>query len=380
MYSYKEENRIEQEKLRRLIDWYNKKPAPPFKIDVELHRRCNLKCLPCLRQHQGFDFNKDSKQHEMSLTKWLDIVNQAANLGVLVWNIEGGGEPAALKELTIPVMNKVKKKGVYGIITTNGTLWTEKELKNLVKIKWDRIHFSIDAPDAKTHDYLRQVKGCFNKTIKNIRILNKWKNKFGTENSMLSINIVLNKMNCDKLDKMIELSYSLKADYVFIEPLIVFSELGQKLKLSEEDCKKLPSYVKKATTLARKYKIDNNFATKDENLKEELIKNTSSMEPVLLGDVKNLYDPFLSSPCDRPWNNMAIKYNGLTGHCGLLQEGENIKEKSLKEIWYGSFLKKIRKSMLNKKLFDHCCRCVPSDVTQRRRLREELTKLLKENG
>jgi MoaA/NifB/PqqE/SkfB family radical SAM enzyme len=378
MYSYKEENRIEQEKLRRSIDWYNKKPSPPFKIDVELHRRCNLKCLPCLRQHQGFDFNEDSKQHEMSLIKWLDIVNQAANLGILVWNIEGGGEPMALKELTIPVMDEVKRSGMYGVITTNGTLWTEEELKNLVKIKWDRIHFSIDGPDAKTHDYLRGVKGCFKKTVNNIRILNKWKKKFGTENPMLSINLVLNKKNYNKLDKIVKLSYELKADYIFVEPLIVFSKAGANLKLSDLECKKLPEHVKKAKILAEKYKIDNNFATKDENLSEELVKNTSVMNSILIKDVKEVHDSLLSSPCDRPWNNMAVKYNGLTGHCGLLQRGENVKEKSLKEIWQRSFLKKVRKDMLKKKLLDHCSRCVPSDVTQRRRLREEIIRALKE--
>lgn len=376
MYSYKKENFIEKEKIRRLIRWYKQKPAPPFKIDVELHRRCNLRCLPCLRQHQGFNFNEDSKKHEIPLAKWLNIVNQAADLGILIWNIEGGGEPMALKRLTIPIMNEVKRKGIYGIITTNGTLWTKGDLKNLVSIRWDRIHFSIDGPDAKTHDYLRQVKGCFNKTIRSIKLLNKWKARLKTENPMLSINIVLSKKNYNQLDKLVQLSHKLKADYMFIEPLILFSKFGENLKLSDKEIKELPDYIAKAKVLAEKYGIDNNFATKDENLNDKLIKNTSTMKSVLLEDVKDEEGSFLSSPCERPWNNLAIKYNGLTGHCGLILEGENVKEKSLEKIWYGSFLNKVRKNMIKKRLLNHCSRCVPSDVTQRRRLRKELKKYL----
>ncbi|MDO9040050.1 MAG: SPASM domain-containing protein, partial [Bacteroidota bacterium] len=107
--------------------------------------------------------------------------------------------------------------------------------------------------------------------------------------------------------------------------------------------------------------------------------NTSKMKNVLLNDVKGIENPFLSAPCDKPWNNMAIKYDGLTGHCGLLLKGEDIGSKSLKDIWYGPFLEGVRLKMLKKELFEHCSKCVPSDVTQRRRLREELKKVLK-NG
>ena len=49
-------------------------------------------------------------------------------------------------------------------------------------------------------------------------------------------------------------------------------------------------------------------------------------------------------------------------------------EKSLGEIWTGPFLSRVREDMLAKRLSDHCYKCCPSDVTQRRRLRERLMK------
>lgn len=377
MYSYKKEAVIEKEKIARMISWYKNIPAPPFKIDAELHRRCNLKCLPCPRRGSSFDMNNDSKNKELSLERWLKLVKEAKELGVLIWNIEGGGEPLANKKLTIPVMSEVKKNDMYGVITTNGTLWKANDIKNLVNIRWDRIHFSLDAPDSETHDFLRGVKGCFKKTVKTIQLMNKLKEEKGYEEPMLSINIIINNKNYKNLVQFVEFCHQLKTDYIFTEPLMVFSKLGESLRLNDSESENLQDYVKEAKRLAKEYGIDNNFSTKDENLKQDLINNTSKMEKLLLSDVKGIKDPFLSSPCDRPWNNMAVKYDGLAGHCGLLLKGENVQNKTLKEIWYGPFLREIRFKMLKKELLEHCSRCVPSDVTQRRRLREELENSLK---
>lgn len=377
MYSYKKENMIEKEKIRRMINWYKGLLLPPYKIDVELHRRCNLKCIPCPRRSSNIDMNKDSKKKELSLKKWLKIVKEAAELNILIWNIEGGGEPLAHRRLTMPVMNEVKKRNLYGIITTNGTLWKNKDLKNIIRIKWDRIHFSLDAPDAEAHDFLRGVKGCFKKTVKSIKLVNKFKEKNNQEEPMMSINIIINNKNYRKLPQFVEFCYELKADYIFVEPLMIFSKLGKSLKLNQSESKELQDHIKEAKKLAKKYNIDNNFSTKDENLKQELVDNTGKMKDLLLEDTKEIESPFLSAPCDRPWNNLAIKYDGLIGHCGLLLKGENVKYKSLKEVWYGPFLGKIRAKMLRKELLEHCSKCVPSDITQRRRLREELKEALK---
>lgn len=379
MYSYKKEVKIENEKIARMVKWYQGIPSPPFKIDVELHRRCNLKCLPCPRRASNLDMDKDSEKKELPLKKWLKTVKEAAELGILIWNIEGGGEPFANKSLILPVMDAVKKHNMYGIVTTNGTLLDKKDIRNLINLRWDRIHFSLDSSDAETHDYLRGVKGCFKQTIKAIEFMNKLKEEEGCEEPMLSINIIILNKNYKGLVEFVEFCHQLKADYIFVEPLMVFSKSGENLKLNELESEELQCCIKEAKKLAAKYNIDNNFSTKDENLKEDLVNNTSKMKNVLLNDVKGIENPFLSAPCDKPWNNMAIKYDGLTGHCGLLLKGEDIGSKSLKDIWYGPFLEGVRLKMLKKELFEHCSKCVPSDVTQRRRLREELKKVLK-NG
>jgi len=356
MYSYKKEVKIGDERIKRLLEWCNGNEQSPAQLDVELHKRCNLKCLPCSRQSSNFNINKQSRKKELPIRKWISIVKEAKNIGALIWNIEGAGEPFAHMKLTLRIMKEVKKHKMYGIVTTNGTLLSDKIIKNIVEVGWDRIHFSLDGHTEEINDYIRG-KGCYKKTITAIKDLNKWKKYYQVENPMLNINTVINNMNYKFLPELVELANSLNVDFIFLEPLITYHEKAIKLKLKDN--------------------IDNNFATKDKNLKKELVKETSSMNKVLLNDVKDIKHPFLSVPCFKPWDTMAIKFDGLCGHCGLIEEGESIKKKSLRDIWYSNRMNKIRENMKNQILLPHCVNCCASDITQRRRFRKELEKMLK---
>ncbi len=373
---------LEQEKIKRLVNWYLGKKEGPFKIDIEIHRRCNLKCLSCSRRaDEKFEYiNEFSRTIEMPKEKWLEIIEQAAKLGVKEWHIAGGGDPPLLPTVTFPVMEKIKEHNMYGILTTNGTNLYDKHLKKIVKIGWDRIHFSIDGPDAKTHDYLRGSPGCFERTVSTIIKLVRYKKEKKTEKPMININTVLSKKNYKKIEKMVLLAHSLGVEYMFIEPLIVYSEEGKKLKLNEKEQKEFQKYLKRAIELTKKYGIDSNFSSLDKNLDEELIKNSSAMHKVIKNDMQKQEHPFLQVPCYDPWFHMTIKADGRVISCDVAtDEGDNIKNKSLKDIWFGPYFEKHRKLLLSKKIPRFCAQCNPSHTTQRRRLRLEIEKLQRKN-
>ena len=383
MRSFAKEDIINKKRTSRLANWYLGKKEGPVHIDAELHKRCNLKCSFCPRSTANYDLNEESKTKELLTDRWIKIVRDAKRLGVLIFNLEGANEPIYVSDLAFPVIEEIKKIGMYGILTTNGTLWTEEKIKDIVEIGWDRIHFSIDSNDAEIHDSLRGVKGSFKRSIENIKLLNKWKDKLGTELPMLNINIMICNKNFHKLPEMVEMSKELKADYIFVEPLMLFSDDSRWLKISDEDVEnKLPVYIKTAKILADKYEIDNNFSAQDKNLDDGLVVEENKKK-ILMKDVKDVRDKIvekgtiLSAPCFKPWTRIAIKYDGLTGHCGLVQEGETLKEKTLEEIWYGDWFEGVRNKMMNGQLLEYCSHCVPSDITQRRRFRRELIEVLK---
>ncbi|MFB6089249.1 MAG: radical SAM/SPASM domain-containing protein [Candidatus Aenigmatarchaeota archaeon] len=381
MYSYKRENEINEIKLNRLVEWLEGGHAGPIQLDAEVHRRCNLNCIACPRRANDFDLNKDSIEHELDKEKWLSLVEEAAKLGVKKFNLEGGGEPTAVPDLIYPIMEKIKEEGMYGIITTNGTLLNEARIKKIVGMDWDRIHFSLDSPTADIHDFLRNRRGAFKKTIDTIKLLDKWKGEENKEHPMLNINIVINKLNFMKLPEMVEIANKLNADYLFTEPLIEFNKVGGKLKIdTKKNKEKLKRSKKRAARLADKYKIDNNFGTEDKNLEEDMIEDTSNMRNILGNISQDKGKNLLSSPCLKPWRLISIKYDGTAGHCGLIQKGESVKNKSLEEIWYGDFLTEVRNKMSRGELLEHCDNCVPSDITQRKRFKRDLKERLASEG
>jgi len=376
----------EAECYRRVLEWFRKRKQPPFKIDVELHRRCNLKCLSCSRRASSdYDrLNEISKQLEMPLEKWLSIVDEAAKLDVREWHIAGGGEPMFLPEITLPVMRRIKRYGMLGIITTNGTLWNERIIEETVKIGWDRIHFSIDAPIAKIHDYLRGIPGTFKRVTRTIRKFNELKKKYHSEKPLLNINMVLSRKNYMFLPEMVKLAKKLKITFLFVDPLIVYSKLGEQLKMKKEDLKRFQPFLKRAQELAKKFGIENNFSGLQSNLNEELIEKSSKMNEVVEEDIKRMkklkinrfLKDFLTVPCYKPWFHMTIKCDGRVTSCDVpVEGGDNIREKSIKDVWNGEYFNWLRKSLLSRKIPEFCAQCNASHTTQRRKMQLEIIKM-----
>lgn len=375
---FSKEDAINRERTRRLAEWYRGNKCGPVQLDAELHKRCNLKCSFCPRSAATHDINAESKSKEMPLEKWLGVVKEAERIGNLVFNIEGANEPTYVPGLLFPVMHAVKERGMYGIITTNGTLWTDEHLKDIVDIGWDRIHFSLDSPIAADHDRLRGVPGSFDKAVRSVRSLNSFKERSGSERPMLNMNIMICNENFRRLPEMVELANRLKVDYIFVEPLMLFSASAKKLAIPADVVEtEFQKYVRAAKEMADKYGIDSNFSSQDRNLQDELVKDADKRE-VLLGDAEAARDrvredgTLLSAPCLKPWTQLAIKFDGTAGTCGFVQDGENVLEKDLERIWHGQLFDSVRAEMARGRLLGQCSKCVPSDITQRRRFRLEV--------
>lgn len=369
----------EKNKIRRILGWFKGKDPGPWKIDVELHRRCNLKCLSCSRR--GADnyeqMNNHSKDIEMSTEKWLQIIDEAAEMGVEEWHIAGGGEPLLVPKRTLKCMEKIKEHDMYGILTNNGTQFNEENIKKVIKMQWDVIHFSIDGPNAKTHDYLRQIDGTFRKATRSVKNFQKFKKSVNSDKPEIRVNTVLSTENYDKLLDMVEYLNELNVSYWFVEPLIIYSEHGKPLKLNKNQMKEFKQhYYPKLVDKCNEYGIGNNFDSVKGNLEDDLIEGTNRMGDIVKKDVKD-QDDILSVPCYQPFFHMVIKCNGNVNFCDVFtQTGVNIKNKSLEDVWYGEYMNNVREEMLKKNLPGYCGKCNPSNTTQRRRYRNEMKKML----
>ncbi|MFB6088295.1 MAG: radical SAM protein [Candidatus Aenigmatarchaeota archaeon] len=358
--------------VKRLKKWSRGEKCGPVRIDIEPTACCNLKCRFC--------WQRDEKRLEwcsydnlLSKERLKEIVKEGAALGVREWQVAGGWEPTANMEKTYPMLKLIKEYGMYGSITTNGTGFTEEQIKKLVELEWDQILFSVEGPDAETHDYLTQVDGSFDKVKKNVNLFRKYKEELGKKNPNYSIHAVLNSKNYTKLKDMIKMGAKWGCDGVNFEPMLPWSEEAEHLKLSEKQIEILDYYIDKALKVSKKYNVHTNLG----NLKgqKKLVDKDGDSQEVLEDKVANAEKNIVNAPCYSPWLSLEIRVSGRVVPCRLCDNDAGtpeIHEKSLEKIWFGEYFENLRKNMINRDLMDYCSTCSSGVIVDQEEIREKL--------
>ena len=364
---------FEKEMIRRLANWFRGKKEGPMKIDIEPIAGCNLKCRFCWTRNKE---KVESCRYERTLTeeRIMEIIKEAAELGVKEWQIAGGWEPMLNPQLAFKMMKLIKQLGMYGCITTNGTLFTKDMIRRLVEIGWDQILFSVEGPDAETHDYLTCVEGSFEKVKRNLMEFKKWKEYYRTSKPKYSIHAVLCNKNFTKLKEMIKFGFETGCSGVNFEPLIVWSEEGEKLKIREEDMGLLKKNIKEALKIARKLNVPTNLG---DWLKEELVKKEDMKK--LMEKFKKGEKSLVNAPCFNPWLGLEIRVSGRVTVCRLCDDEtgcDNILDKSLKEIWFGEYFEKMREDFIHWNLPRYCSNCASGVFISNERLRRKLKEVI----
>ena len=356
-----------EEKIKRLITWANGKKAFPLSVELSPTLKCNLNCLFCWRQGES---KIDSE--ELSFERYKEILKEASKMNVKEVRIIGGGEPLFRKD-TFEIMKVVKSRGMFGYICTNGTLFNETMIEELVRVGFDHVKISLHGSNAEIHDSLVNVKGSFEKSLNNIILFNKWKKKLKKEKPLLEIGTVLVRKNYRDIVNIVNLAHSLNVQYFFVEPITVYSEMGKKLKLRNKELKEFEKIAVESKKIADNYSIKNNL---NDFIGSKFVQKTGRMKEILKKDIENRCSRFLSLPCYEPWLRMGIRVNGTVCPCGFFDQesNENVKEKTLEEIWFGEYFNLRRRQMLNGELPEHCKKCCVTLVAENKLIRNELGK------
>jgi MoaA/NifB/PqqE/SkfB family radical SAM enzyme len=109
-----------------------------------------------------------------------------------------------------------------------------------------------------------------------------------------------------------------------------------------------------------------------------VIENTNQMEKMIEREIKKFGNSFLASSCFEPFYNLVVMPDGKAGPCAIAggMTGANVRERSLKEIWFGEIFEEFRKKLLSGKLFPFCSHCCIPIFLENRRLRRELAKVV----
>jgi len=350
------------EKIRRLARWVEGKKGMPFSIELSPTLRCNLNCLFCWRYGKKVDYGD-----ELILEEYRRILKEASQLKVKEIRIIGGGEPMLRKD-TLEVMKEVKKYGMFGYICTNGALFSEDVIKTLVEIGWDHVKISLHGPNRKMQNLLAQGES-FEKVVKNIKIFVKWKKKLKTQKPKIEIGLVLNSLNFREIVPMVKMAKKLNVQAFFIEPITMYTEKGEELKLKKEEAEEFKEIVKRAYPLA-----DGLETNLQQFFSPELIEKTGKMTEKIKKNIKSGKKNFLSIPCFEPWWRMGIRVDGWVCPCGFLDQDttENVREKSLREIWFGKYFERRRNQLLQKDMPEYCQKCCTTLVQYNQIIRRAL--------
>jgi len=129
-------------------------------IDLNFNNQCNLKCQHCFTKSSIGDHIKE----ELPVDVVADIANQADELGIFEFDLQGG-ELLIRPNKLFAVIEAIKPERFYLYLTTNGYLLDEKMAQRLAKAGVSRVSVSIDSIDAAIHDKFRGRQGAHQKAM-----------------------------------------------------------------------------------------------------------------------------------------------------------------------------------------------------------------------
>ena len=361
-------------KLEILRRWAIGESPPPYIVDLNPTDDCNLRCRSCWMRNPLFEGKLDSKHYELPPERLLAVVEEGGRMGVGAWEITGGGEPTVRRAVTPELIRRIKKGGMIGNLTTNGTVFTAALIEEMVEIGWDKVVFSIDGYDDASNDYLRGRKGSLRK---NVTALTRFRDVKGEsrDKPWISFNTVLSSVNFDHMAEMIELAARVGCNAVNFEPITIHSPLGEALTLDDGQRERLPEYAAAAVARAERLGVSTNAAA---YRGAELVEHANTMDEVIRAETDDgETDPFLSISCYEPWYHLVVKVDGQVGPCCLFNNQEmNIREHTLEEIWFGKYFSGIREGIIAKNFPGYCKICNAGQVLTNRSLRGALAEEL----
>jgi len=354
--------------IRTLLSWCDGHLPPPFGIELAPTLRCNLDCLFCWR------YGRDSidSPPELPFEEYRRIIAAASRMGVKEVKVIGGGE-ACVRHETFEILPLVKEGGMFGYLCTNGTIFKEADVRRLVELGWDHLKISFHGARPETHDALVNRAGAYDLVIRTIRRFVGYRTRLGRRLPRIELGVVLVRHNYSEVIDIVRLAAEEKVDSVFIEPITVYTEMGESLRLSQEEVSAFGRVAKEAKAIADRHGIETNL---DDFYGATLVDSTNRMRRVLYAHAEE-GDPFLDSPCFEPFYRIGIRVDGRVGPCGFFDEddGEYITGKDLEEIWTAPYFTRRRQEMLERRLGRHCERCCTTLVMNNQIIRERLSKL-----
>tara|TARA_A100001015_G_scaffold309002_1_gene407633 strand:- start:2282 stop:3382 length:1101 start_codon:yes stop_codon:yes gene_type:complete len=328
----------------------------PKRYVFVLTNLCNLACNYCFQVRKKLP-------GAMTTQDWINVVDQLPDYARVAFT---GGEPLSFKGFR-EVFHKVASKFECNMIC-NGLLLKEDTIDFLLSYeKFKVLGVSIDSVKNIVRKIANKNPSTWNdewnRTEKMFKYFNKKKKEINSNCTLDAKTVILD----EYAHELFDIHRYCIEDLGFETHVFTFQK-GSPLQMADFMFKfdkiyeKNTAYIyknfgiiKEQLNLIKEYNIKNNIRSylnpKGANLNDgDLIKN----EIDLFNNVN--FNKLDFKSCKSPWTSLHINANGKIFPCLAIDMG-NIKEKSLKELFFGEKYNKFKDTIRNNGLVDACNRC-----------------------
>lgn len=193
-----------------------KKPIPPFEIEIQPSEECTLHCVHCIGKHLS-QRRGNPTMLKNDLSSLLDY--QVGGWKVERFRISGLlGDPLSdsIRHVTLDFLKKAKEVGREVIILTNGAALKEESVQREI-LQADYIHVSLDAASRKTffnlkgEDCFDIIKESITELCNNIRLKKSLLTKLG-------LGFVVTQGNAHEVTDAIDLAKEVGSHFIRFKP------------------------------------------------------------------------------------------------------------------------------------------------------------------
>jgi MoaA/NifB/PqqE/SkfB family radical SAM enzyme len=313
------------------------KTARPTQCDIGMPNQCMLRCRMCNFWKNGFmPSGRDWLGLEDFRRLFSDLKNFASEPFLVTF---GGGEPL-LADNFFDILTLCRGFGFNTYFPTNAYLLDEKIAERLAGYGAFSVGISLDGINSRTHDFLRGRKGCHERVMKAINYLNKH-----CPDVQVNILTIIMGANLHEIIDLTKWAYNHPGIYGIVFQAIQkpfntrYGEDWQKEKeyagLWPKDISKVNSVIDELIYLKRDG--DKGFKICNPVFQLELFK-------LYFDNPRNFKKP---ARCHLGDGIIQVDYSGNVILCSQMSFVGNIKEESIRDIWYSKKADETRSRIYN---------------------------------
>jgi pyrroloquinoline quinone biosynthesis protein E len=175
------------------------RPGPPLWLLAELTYRCPLHCVFCFNP---IDFAHHDD--ELSTADWLRVLREGREMGAVQLGLSGG-EPLLRDDLE-EIVAEASRLGFYSNLLTSGVGLTPERARALKAAGLDHVQLSFQDSTREMNDFLSHTK--------TFELKNRVARLIKDQGWPMVLNVVIHRMNIDHIDRIIGMAHEMGAEYL----------------------------------------------------------------------------------------------------------------------------------------------------------------------